>query len=1196
MIKYFFYVSSSRNFGYCTNRFKFCSDLSSFKRGGLLIDFEYHFKSIDLIFLYLIKFQCFSLISNFIAKSPPKVTTFSIRHRDSAPKYLSLSELQSNLVSFLYGNLVKNGEFYVTVGIVEDRTFNDLRDSKSQGILQEYTQKVCVSIWNTSNLSFVKKVYIPNLDGNQVKSVVDLKVENGNANRLILAFNTNDSSKGNVYIIYDPFNNGKTKNLGGKNGVEEICIHNGSGISGFGFVYSSSKVYLFVATEKAIWKLDFEKKSPIKICNLRGQISTPDSLDLGIAGCKPKCADISSGEYPVFLWDEFSNSEEESKPQNDQEDEQFLIAALANKLMILNCSRITNNQGHPWIELDYHATLFSKTKLRVLWFKQYLIIHSKDSYQKHILSIYSLCGKSFRAYEYTFQRNQTIEDIETFGDRCVLLIKTIPNQTILPAEYSLFALEEKSMKRKLEILTKRFKYDHALELALSQLSKNNAPGGPNSDMLEEEISDILKKSGDYMISDGEYDKAIQRYLGEGLPGRKLNPNVIEKIRVEPSAVIKSFSEAQAIEPLTKYLVKLHEMNQADNEHTKLLLECYIRELKLAPNEDKRKEIDYNLNNFLNQSRSLAKQRPIQIIAIKTLRRAGYRNRALSQAYKEPQQDELIIQIEIEDYPVQEGKWNFKRALAHLESLKDINLAISMMEKYGSIFMQHIPQETTNVMIRLCTTGYKARKIEDKKRQFPVGEIAETMEQDLKIAKTLKGGFSIFGALEIMAQNDEKFTSGPEMNREFSNDFNLEVNPERFIKAFAGNDYWLMIFLESVVYSCKSKQRHKYPPVIYNTLLEIYLTHLSSKDAISLPTSHKVPYIQLTTTQKDKFLLLEERINDLSRSQISIGKNLSDVPDDEKSLTHQQEKIMKVIGEYDYSICLASSELGGSSFEDRIMKLLEMEDPNTLLPLYGLEHALVLVQTARFEKGILFLYAKLNLHYDILQYYESNKNYEKVVNTLEIYGQNDPNMWMKVLAYFTKELESESNKEEIELQINFLLSRIKENDILPPLIVVQALSRNKYIKIGMIKEYLKQELEKHQGIKIDCENKIKALETEIKKVSNDMMELKTRPRIFQKQKCCLDTCNKPLDLPAIHFMCQHSYHQRCLTNEEECPKCANELKAIISKYHSHNKPGENYEAFDKLFKRDGLNAVTHYFGLGIFREQSDGQNESNNEFE
>jgi len=41
--------------------------------------------------------------------------------------------------------------------------------------------------------------------------------------------------------------------------------------------------------------------------------------------------------------------------------------------------------------------------------------------------------------------------------------------------------------------------------------------------------------------------------------------------------------------------------------------------------------------------------------------------------------------------------------------------------------------------------------------------------------------------------------------------------------------------------------------------------------------------------------------------------------------------------------------------------------------------------------------------------------------------------------------------------------------------------------------------------------------------NDIHELKTSAKIFQLMKCTL--CSQALDLPAFHFLCMHSFHQR-----------------------------------------------------------------------
>jgi hypothetical protein len=48
-----------------------------------------------------------------------------------------------------------------------------------------------------------------------------------------------------------------------------------------------------------------------------------------------------------------------------------------------------------------------------------------------------------------------------------------------------------------------------------------------------------------------------------------------------------------------------------------------------------------------------------------------------------------------------------------------------------------------------------------------------------------------------------------------------------------------------------------------------------------------------------------------------------------------------------------------------------------------------------------------------------------------------------------------------------------------------------------------------------------VETEKKKA--EIEDLGTKPSVFQAQRC--QACNLQLDLPTVHFLCKHSFHQR-----------------------------------------------------------------------
>ncbi|KAK1405485.1 hypothetical protein POM88_005090 [Heracleum sosnowskyi] len=72
--------------------------------------------------------------------------------------------------------------------------------------------------------------------------------------------------------------------------------------------------------------------------------------------------------------------------------------------------------------------------------------------------------------------------------------------------------------------------------------------------------------------------------------------------------------------------------------------------------------------------------------------------------------------------------------------------------------------------------------------------------------------------------------------------------------------------------------------------------------------------------------------------------------------------------------------------------------------------------------------------------------------------------------------------------------------------------------------------------------LKSLEEAVA-MRKEIHDLRTSARIFQLSKCT--ACTFTLDLPAVHFMCKHSFHQRRLGDyEKECPECASEYRSVL----------------------------------------------------
>lgn len=99
---------------------------------------------------------------------------------------------------------------------------------------------------------------------------------------------------------------------------------------------------------------------------------------------------------------------------------------------------------------------------------------------------------------------------------------------------------------------------------------------------------------------------------------------------------------------------------------------------------------------------------------------------------------------------------------------------------------------------------------------------------------------------------------------------------------------------------------------------------------------------------------------------------------------------------------------------------------------------------------------------------------------------------------------------------------------------------------------------------------------------EVHELRTNARIFQLSKCT--ACTSALDLPAVHFLCMHSFHQRCLgDNEKECPLCAPSYRHVLDMKRNLEQNANDHDKFFQLIRNseDGFSVIADYFGRGIF---------------
>ena len=112
------------------------------------------------------------------------------------------------------------------------------------------------------------------------------------------------------------------------------------------------------------------------------------------------------------------------------------------------------------------------------------------------------------------------------------------------------------------------------------------------------------------------------------------------------------------------------------------------------------------------------------------------------------------------------------------------------------------------------------------------------------------------------------------------------------------------------------------------------------------------------------------------------------------------------------------------------------------------------------------------------------------------------------------------------------------------------------------------------------------------MKEEMQRLTSQPVTFQVGKC--SACAQSLTLPAVHFLCMHSYHLRCCDGGRggmdggdvgggyECIRCAEEYRKVKAIKESMKSSAA---AHDRFFKQlddsaDGFATVAEYFGRSM----------------
>ncbi|KAG1721987.1 uncharacterized protein EDB91DRAFT_1175471 [Suillus paluster] len=676
--------------------------------------------------------------------------------------------------------------------------------------------------------------------------------------------------------------------------------------------------------------------------------------------------------------------------------------------------------------------------------------------------------------------NKVIGYTGMFAEGVREVISEWGNIYILTNNGQLTRLAEKSTSAKLSMLYAKALYPLALSLAQTQHLDENY------------VADIHRQHGDYLYTKGDWDGAMACY--------------VKTIGwVKPSYVVRKFLDAQRIHNLVTYLQELHALGLANADHTTLLLNTYTK-LKDVTRLDSFIKTESRRSDAAESKGDL----PFDLdTAIRVCRQAGYFEHA-SYLAKRYGRHEEYLRVMIEDA----GKYG--EALTYLRHL-GADAAESNLARYGRAMLDNLPEETTQLLIDLCTVS----------GPLAVSEVEDTTSQQSSTPANAPSYLSYLALSRVPAPEDkveeskadeEGEPAEPQMTQPSAPPPLKEKRPSPtlYFAHFVDHPSYFVRFLESVAARRWGQSLSPLPSSLPN------------------PSS-------------------DEDEDSEKRDQAAVWNTLLELYLDGGS-QEQQDNALKV---------LTSDSLPCDK-----------------------THALILCSSYIYTRGLVVLWEKLGMYEDILRFWMDKHNASpseasastEVVQALARYGPSHPHLYELVLRFLTSTPELLTRH---QADVENILEHIEKERIMPPLGVVQVLSRNGVASVGLVKDWLMGRIkEAREEVQTDQQliNSYR-LETNAKLKQVAELEDPMHAKVFSVTRC--SQCSGQLDLPSVHFMCNHSYHQRCLLDHEtECPLCARQHGVIQEIRRNNERMADQHELFLSDVQDNGFEAVASGFGKGV----------------
>ncbi|GAX83865.1 hypothetical protein CEUSTIGMA_g11290.t1 [Chlamydomonas eustigma] len=757
-----------------------------------------------------------------------------------------------------------------------------------------------------------------------------------------------------------------------------------------------------------------------------------------------------------------------------------------------------------------------------------------------------------------------------------------------------YLLKEVELAAQLDVLFKRSLHKLALDIA-------RAEGADSAT-----IANIQQRWGDHLYNKGEYDAAMSQYL-ETLAC------------LEPSYVIRRFLDAQRIHNLTCYLEMLHNKGLASADHTTLLLNCYT----------KLKDVD-KLDAFIYGS-STSNESILGdegLVASGAARTGDAIESALdgnvipsTEELKSKRAEVIDAFIKGVELPQKDKDVKARKSNKHSRSSEGMPagiLSTVLAPERESPSSARGPETSSSGRQSDHSRGKPWLSSGPAERQASFMFDAETATKVLRAAGYYSHALWVASAskqsdwvLEILLDDCANYDDAisfldtlPRKERasalrrygkalishqaESATRLIMELciplppstsvggnidNSSAFVSSVADfahlyNDRptALMLLCEFIMNTSSSggnttsatlnvDEAERHERLLYHTLLELYLAETLSDELTGRKAEEAASGLEELPA---KHVQKEHHRDDAGGAPSSSGT------------TPMSVSAVKAA---------SPSELARRA---KALELLQKGWPPHLQrePKYDADHALVLCRLHVFREGLVFLYDKLRLYREVLQVHMETGDHAALIAATVRYGDasrgGDPQLWAEILDYFVRQ------PGEACLQSALLVvEHIEAGNILPPLVVLQALAQNSAITMGHVRGYVARQVSRETQDLAKGREQVAKLAAETAALQVEAHRLRTQPKVFQNSKC--SASGQPLELPVVHFYCGHSYNQRSLGDSDaECPICAPDFRRVLEIRRNMVASASQQDRFFSELKEapDGFSVVTEHFGRGL----------------